>query len=549
MQLFIAFIISLTVTAVLIPPLAHWAPALGLSDRPGPRKVHLVPVPRIGGLAMAVGILVPLLASVDLVPPVAGLLIGLVILLVFGVWDDRSELGYRAKLLGQCLAAVALMTFGDLRIDTLTFSNREPLPELVSVVLTFVFLVGVTNAVNLSDGLDGLAGGMVLLCLSAIALLGASSGDSTVVTVALIQAGAILGFLRFNTHPARVFMGDAGSQVLGFTLGALAIMATQNESSAASASLPLLLLGMPIVDTALVMIRRIRANRSPFSSDSSHIHHRLLGLGLPHRIAVMAIYLAQIGFVLCAYFLRFESDVVIVAIFLALAATIAGLTFTAERSRWRWPSGAGAGAGAASTAASVRGSPNLGALLDRPSWTVMMLGFFGYGATVVAMSPPVRFDVASLCLVMVAALLVLLLGRGRVSAAWLDRTVTYVAVVVIVHIDQSNAAPDLLLARASWALLAVTVCATAVRFCLSPARRFEVTSLDLLVLFVGIVIPNLPGNLGISETLTVGVAKAVLLLYVVEMLLIAERAAALRRLGLVLLLGAVVLRAGATSFA
>jgi len=179
----------------------------------------------------------------------------------------------------------------------------------------------------------------------------------------------------------------------------------------------------------------------------------------------------------------------------------------------------------------------------------MMLGFFGYGATVVAMSPPVRFDVASLCLVMVAALLVLLLGRGRVSAAWLDRTVTYVAVVVIVHIDQSNAAPDLLLARASWALLAVTVCATAVRFCLSPARRFEVTSLDLLVLFVGIVIPNLPGNLGISETLTVGVAKAVLLLYVVEMLLIAERAAALRRLGLVLLLGAVVLRAGATSFA
>ncbi len=545
MQLFIAFIISLTVTAVLIPPLAHWAPVLGLNDRPGPRKVHRVPVPRIGGLAMAVGILVPLLASVDLVPPVAGLLAGLMILLVFGVWDDRTELGYRAKLLGQCLAAIALMTLGELRIDTLTFSNREPLPDLVSVALTFVFLVGVTNAVNLSDGLDGLAGGMVLLCLSAIALLGASSGDSTVVTVALIQAGAILGFLRFNTHPARVFMGDAGSQVLGFTLGALAIMATQNESSAASASLPLLLLGMPIVDTALVMIRRIRAGRSPFSSDSSHIHHRLLGLGMPHRIAVMAIYLAQIGFVLGAYFLRFESDVLIVATFLVLAASIAGLTFAAERSRWRWPSGPAA----ASPPASGRAALDLGALLDRPSWTIMMLGFFGYASTVVAMSPPVRLDVAALCLAMVAALLALSLGRGRLGAAWLDRTVAYVAVVVIVYIDQSNATPDDFLAPLSWALLAVTVGATAVRFCLSPARRFEVTSLDLLVLFVGIVIPNLPGNLGISESLTVGVAKAVLLLYVVEMLLIAERAATWRRLGLVLVLGTLVLRAGATAFA
>jgi UDP-GlcNAc:undecaprenyl-phosphate GlcNAc-1-phosphate transferase len=178
--------------------------------------VHSVPVPRIGGIAMAVGILVPALIMLELNAAMTGLFAGLAVLLVVGVWDDRVDAAYWVKFLGQFLAVALCMQIGHIRIDTLAFGE---LPAGLSWALTFVFLVGVTNAVNLSDGLDGLAGGMALLCLTAIALLAAASGNMLVTFVALIQAGAILGFLRFNTHPARVFMGDGGSQVLGFSTG------------------------------------------------------------------------------------------------------------------------------------------------------------------------------------------------------------------------------------------------------------------------------------------------------------------------------------------
>src|SRR5262249_29281688 len=162
---------------------------------------------------------------------------------------------YRVKFLGQLLAVALCMWLGGIRIDTFTFGAETiVLPPLLSGSITFLFLVGVTNAVNLSDGLDGLAGGIALLCFCALALLAAASHNNTVMALALIEAGAILGFLRFNTHPARVFMGDGGSQVLGFTIGVLAILVTQSESSVVSAVLPLLLVGMPIIDTLAVML-------------------------------------------------------------------------------------------------------------------------------------------------------------------------------------------------------------------------------------------------------------------------------------------------------
>ena len=130
-----------------------------------------------------------------------------------------------------------------------------------------------STAINLADGLDGLAGGLALLCLCAIAIFGAICGNRPVTGIALIECGAILGFLRFNTHPARVFMGDGGSQLLGFSIGALAILATQGDRTALSAALPLLLLGLPIIDTLTVMLRRSLAGRSPFVSD----HHYASG--------------------------------------------------------------------------------------------------------------------------------------------------------------------------------------------------------------------------------------------------------------------------------
>src|SRR6201999_1134176 len=142
-------------------------------------------------------------------------------------------------------------------------------------------------------------------------------------------------FLRFNTHPARIFMGDSGSQMLGFSVGALALLATQGEACPLSAALPLLLLGLPIMDTLTVMLTRIRAGRSPFSADSNHLHHRLLALGFAHREAVLLIYLMQVTLVLLAYFLRFESDSAVFIAFCAFAGVILGLLHRATQVGWK----------------------------------------------------------------------------------------------------------------------------------------------------------------------------------------------------------------------
>ncbi len=323
-------------TAALIPVLARWAPVIGLTDAPGPRKVHSEPVPRVGGLAMAVGLFTATLFAVPLTPSARGLLISLLVLLVFGLWDDRVTLGYRAKFAGQVIAVGVCMIVGGIHVGTLDFGAAGVVPPFVSTLITFIFLIGITNAINLADGLDGLAGGMVLLCLCAIALFAVASGNSTASAIALIEAGAVLGFLRFNTHPARVFMGDSGSQMLGLSVGALALLATQGETSAQSAALPLLLLGLPIMDTLTVMLTRIRAGRSPFAADSNHLHHRLLALGFAHREAVLVIYLLQVGLVLLAYFLRFELDSQIVLAFCAFAGCLLAALHWAARSGWRF---------------------------------------------------------------------------------------------------------------------------------------------------------------------------------------------------------------------
>ena len=144
MQLFLAFVVALSVTAALIPVLVRWAPAIGLTDAPGPRKVHSIPVPRVGGLAMAVGLLVPTLITVELTPSIRGVLLGLVVLLVFGLWDDRVNLGYRTKFAGQVLAAGLCMVVGNVHVGTLMIGSVVVLPQAVSVLMTFLFLVGIS---------------------------------------------------------------------------------------------------------------------------------------------------------------------------------------------------------------------------------------------------------------------------------------------------------------------------------------------------------------------------------------------------------------------
>jgi UDP-GlcNAc:undecaprenyl-phosphate/decaprenyl-phosphate GlcNAc-1-phosphate transferase len=537
-ELFLAFIVALSTTAALIPVLSRWAPAVGLTDKPGPRKVHAVAVPRVGGLAMAVGILVPVLVTVPLTAPTRGVLLGILILLCFGVWDDRVELGYRTKLLGQILAVGVCMVVGGVHIGRVMIDGRILAPGLISGIITFLFLIGVTNAVNLTDGLDGLAGGLVLLCLCAVALFAVASGNSSVIALCLIEAGAVLGFLRFNTHPARIFMGDSGSQVLGFSVGALSLLATQGASSDLSAALPILLLGLPILDTFMVMSTRIIAGKSPFSADKNHLHHRLLAIGFLHREAVAIVYLLQAGLVLLAYFMRFENDLTVVAVFCGFAATVVGLLLLARATGWHLRNLDSHGR----TRAPLVFVPSA-ARLPAIALGVMLACLIAYAATVLLAAPHVGKDLGVLSLGMLAVLLLLSVSKVPESLHWFERTATYVSVVLLVYLDQTALDHTQALAAVSWTLIGITGAAALARFWLSPTRRFEVTTLDLIVVFVALVLPNLPGSLQLPPDLPQGIAKSVILLYVVEMLLTFDLKRLMPRLILGVMLVAIAGRA------
>jgi UDP-GlcNAc:undecaprenyl-phosphate GlcNAc-1-phosphate transferase len=537
-QLFLAFVVALSITAALIPALARLAPSIGLTDAPGPRKVHSTPIPRVGGLAMAIGLFIATLLTVELSPSVRGLLLGLLVLVLFGLWDDRVTLGYGAKFAGQFIAVAICMLVGGIHLGNITFWGIDAVPPAATALITFVFLIGITNAINLADGLDGLAGGMALLCLCAIAIFSVVSGKPSVTAIALIEAGAVLGFLRFNTHPARVFMGDCGSQMLGLSVGALALLATQGETNALSAALPLLLLGLPIIDTLTVMLTRIRAGRSPFAADRNHLHHRLLTLGFAHREAVVIIYLLQVVLVLLAYFLRFELDSEIVLVFCLFAAALVGLLGWATRSGWKLPQ--------MQPTAGLRTYINgfgMAGYIPAAAVVLMTVCLVAYALTVVASSGHVSIDVGLMCAAMLVVLLLLSSWRAKRSLLWFERAAAYVSVVLLVYLDQTMPQKPPLLTTISWICIGITGAAALVRFWLSTTRRFELTTLDLIVIFVAIVLPNLPGSVALPDYLPGGIAKSVILLYVVEMLLTVDLRGALPRVVLGLTLALIAGRA------
>ncbi len=540
MPLLLAALIALSITTACMPVLQRWALRVGLTDRPGPRKVHSAPVPRVGGIAMAAGILVPSLVSVPLQAPMAAFLAGVLVLLAFGVWDDRCDLDYRVKFIGQFLAVALVIGVGHVRIAELTLDHAVELSQPVSVLLTLGFLVGVTNAMNLADGLDGLAGGLALLCLCAIAVFGAICGNRPVMAVALIESGAILGFLRFNTHPARVFMGDAGSQVLGFSIGVLSVLATQGECSALSAALPLLLLGLPILDTVAVMLRRMLAGRSPFASDRSHLHHRLLDLGFAHHEAVVLIYCVQLGLFLLAYFLRFESDLVILGVYGVFSAVILGTLRLATRRHWRAHTGSALPL-ASALMARLR-QPASARLISQGAAWLMGCGFVAYAATVIVARRHVAGDISALS----ASMLLLVVGLSYFgflsSLTWLERLAAYVGIIMLVYLDQTVAARTPLLTFLTWGAVMLTAAGALVRVLLSQTRRFEATALDVLVAFVAVVVPNLPGLVSLPQDLPGGILKALVLLYAVEMTEGAGTRRLVPRTLLAMLLAAVTIR-------
>jgi UDP-GlcNAc:undecaprenyl-phosphate/decaprenyl-phosphate GlcNAc-1-phosphate transferase len=302
-------LLSIFITIGLIQVLQAFAVRMKLLDSPGVRKVHRQPIPRVGGIAMAVGVFVPVALWNLSDPFVRAYLAGAVVMVAFGIVDDSRGLAPKWKFLGQLSAALVVVFYGGVTIHTLgaLLPEGTVLPEWVCVPLTVLAIVGVTNAINLADGLDGLAGGICLLIFACIGYLAWQEEDVVIGLIALALAGSIFGFLRFNTHPATVFMGDTGSQLLGFSAVTLSLGLTQGNTPL-SPMVPLILLGLPVLDTVSVMAIRIAKRRSPFSADMNHIHHNLMALGLQQGESVVTIYILQMFLVASAFLFRFHSD-------------------------------------------------------------------------------------------------------------------------------------------------------------------------------------------------------------------------------------------------
>ncbi|MFM8331964.1 MAG: MraY family glycosyltransferase, partial [Candidatus Methylumidiphilus sp.] len=335
MHYFVLFLTALFVCTVFVAVLIKLAVPLQFVDIPDHRKVHAAAIPRVGGIGMVAGTLLALWLWQEPDPALRGLFAGIAALSIFGILDDRFNLHYRTKLLGQFIAVLMVVSPGNILIKNLSFFGLHSLPDAVAYPLTVVFLLGTTNAMNLSDGLDGLAAGLSVLSLACMTYLAWLADGDGIIAVCIAIIGATLGFLRYNTHPALAFMGDTGSQFLGFLVGVLAVSLTQSCNTALSGVLPLLILGLPIVDTVRVMGERIAHKASPFKADRNHFHHKLLAMGFDHYESVLVIYVIQAVFITLVFTLRYESDLSILGIYALVFALLCGFFPLANALGWR----------------------------------------------------------------------------------------------------------------------------------------------------------------------------------------------------------------------
>lgn len=273
-----------------MPYVIRLAHRLGAVDQPDPRKVHNRIMPRLGGLGIFTAFFIVMALGVPLSAPIQGIMLGGLVIFLVGMLDDIYQLSPWVKLLGQAIAAAIAIYFGVVvSFVTNPFDGQLNLGYL-SLPLTFLWIVGISNAINLIDGLDGLAAGVSAIAAATIGVVAYSQGQTAVFLVAFILVASILGFLPYNFYPARTFMGDGGSNFLGFILGCLAVMGLTKTTAVISLFVPIVILGIPIFDTFFAIIRRIY-NRAPiFKPDKDHLHHRLMAIGCSHRRSVLIIY-------------------------------------------------------------------------------------------------------------------------------------------------------------------------------------------------------------------------------------------------------------------
>ncbi|MBO8173597.1 MAG: undecaprenyl/decaprenyl-phosphate alpha-N-acetylglucosaminyl 1-phosphate transferase [Bacillaceae bacterium] len=341
----LGFFISLVITVMATPGVMKLAKKIGAVDYPdGKRKVHNKVMPRLGGLAIYIGFVISYLVvfpsfSALYAKEAAGILVGSTIILFVGIIDDKYQLSPKMKFLGQLVAAIVVVMFGlRMPLINLPFDGQLVFSEWISILATVIWIVAVTNAINLIDGLDGLAAGVSGIATATMMVIAVLMGNFVVALYSLVLLGAIIGFLFFNFHPAKIFMGDAGALFLGFNLAALSVLGFKFVTFIAFIT-PLLILGVPLSDTFFAIIRRI-VNKKPISqADKNHLHHCLLNMGFSHRQTVLIIYGISVifGTISVLFYQNYDTlwaamiilGVVIIA--LQLGAEITGLVSKTKR--------------------------------------------------------------------------------------------------------------------------------------------------------------------------------------------------------------------------
>ncbi len=515
MEYLYSLTVALFLTIALIPLLIRLSSQLGLVDDPSAeRKVHTSVMPRTGGLGIIIGAALPLLFLLPLEGYVIHLFTGCAIIVFFGLLDDRVELSYKWKLFGQALAALVVMS-GGIVLHKLPFLGLEDAPLWLSYPITFFFLVGVVNGVNFSDGLDGLAAGTSIMALLLIFLLALHAENAEVALIALTVVGGVLGFLRYNTFPANIFMGDAGSQFLGFVIACLAIQVTQSDVAPYSTLLPVLILGIPIMDIIQVVPVRIKKQLPLPGPDKEHFHHQIAKLDFRHTDVVSLVYVLQAILLSGAYLLRYHSDLIVALFYASYVLIILGSLLFANAIGWQFG-----------------GKDREMQFESRRAWVQRRLAWY------TANSPRLVALMLSSFFLVVAAyldpgrnlawlLVVALLGS---IACWLLAHLRFTRQFIRLLLYLASAAVSYLLLFpgemgqvATYSLLvfsAVLVASLSLGIYLTGQRDFRITTQDLLILLVVLLLPLLPIEMVDRYALGRVVLLVALLMYASEFVLL-----------------------------
>lgn len=289
MYTLLLIIFSMIVSLILTPIVIKVSHKLGVVDQPNFRKVHKKPTSVLGGTVILLSFLLGIWLGHPIETEVKPLVIGAVLIYLVGLIDDIYDLTPILKLLGQVIAALVVVYYG-VTIDFISLPIGPTIHfGILGVPITVIWIVAITNAINLIDGLDGLASGVATIALMTIGFIAILQANIFIIMICSVLIGALLGFLCFNFHPAKIFLGDSGALLVGFIVGFLSLLGFKNITFV-SLFFPIVILAVPFIDTLFAMIRRVKKGQRIMQADKSHLHHKLLELGYSHRQTVILIY-------------------------------------------------------------------------------------------------------------------------------------------------------------------------------------------------------------------------------------------------------------------